>query len=55
MNDLIKELEGKANSMLKECQDQDLQGAAFYMLKAAQCIKSYEARMRKKEYAERDS
>ena len=52
MNDLIRELEGKAYSMLRECQDADLQNAAFYMLDAAKCIKSYEAKTRKKEYSE---
>lgn len=50
MNDLIRELEGKAKCMLKECHDQDLQDAAYFMLKAAECVKSYEARKRKEEY-----
>ena len=50
MNELVKELEDKANCMLKHCDDQDLQDAAFYMLQAAQCVKSYEAKKRKEEY-----
>ena len=50
MNELARELEDKANSMLKFCDDPDLQEAAFYMMQAAQCIKSYEARKRKEEY-----
>lgn len=50
MNDLIRELEDKAKCMLKFCDDQDLQDAAFYMMKAAECVKSYEARKRKEEH-----
>lgn len=50
MNDLVRELEDKAHSLLKECADQDLQDAAYFMLKAAYCVKSYEAKKRKEEY-----
>lgn len=55
MNELIIELEVKANCMLKECPDQELQDAAFYMLQAAMCLKSYEARKGKEEYGNRNS
>lgn len=55
MNDLIRELEDKAKSILKFCYDKDLQEAAFYMMQAAQCVKSYEARKRKEGYYERQT
>lgn len=50
MNELVRELEDKANCMLRECVDTELQDAAFYMLKAAECVKSYEAKIRKGEH-----
>lgn len=55
MNDLIRELEDKAKSILKFCYDKDLQEAAFYMMQAAQCVKSYESRKRKEEYHEQQA
>lgn len=55
MNELVKELEDKAKCMLKFCDDPDLQEAAFYMMQAAQCVKSYEARKRKEEYHEQQT
>ena len=55
MNYLIRELEDKAKSILKFCDDKDLQEAAFYMMQAAQCIKSYEVSKRKEEYQEQQT
>lgn len=55
MNELVRELEDKAKCMLKFCDDKDLQDAAFYMLKAAECVKSYEARKRKEEFYEQQT
>lgn len=50
MNDLVRELEDKANCMMKHCDDPDLLDAAYFMLKAAHSVKCYEARKRKEEY-----
>ena len=50
MNDLVRELEDKANCMLKHCYDPDLLDAAYFMLKAAYSVKCHEARKRKEEY-----
>ena len=50
MNELARELEDKANSLFNECTDLDLLEAAIYMMKAAQCVKSYEVKLRKRKH-----
>lgn len=50
MNDLVRELEDKAKSILRECDDPDLLDAAYFMQKAAQSVRRFEARKRKEEY-----
>ncbi|NCB03676.1 MAG: hypothetical protein EOM67_16210 [Spirochaetia bacterium] len=47
MNELSKELEAKAQSLLKETLDPHLNEAAFHMLEAVKCINSYECTIRK--------
>jgi len=49
MNELSKELEAKAQSLLKETLDPHLNEAAFHMLEAVKCINSYECSLRKEE------
>lgn len=50
MNEYIEELRRKADSILKECNDPDLNDAAFFLIEAAKKFQAYEIRMEKENH-----